>query len=425
MSWIATLPNGPELAARIGLAMERETGRPKIPMKWIYVSECLYRKCEGGTIYIRMYHDGERVVRSTRTNDPVKAKKVRKRLQDELWAKRYGTILPGPQVQDRFLTINTLIKDYVRAGFPTKKMRTKEANTVERERNLLRPVLKWWGSKNPNAVTLADCDAYREWRNSGGYVSIYHLRGHKKTRPTRGGDRIVDMELDVLSNVFHLARRRQRIKIHPLMGRGKFVSAADVRHCREVAPDPKSLEKLEEYFRRRGEDDLADCIVFMAYSGLRIGETLVRRWSEVNMAEGIVDAKRSKRGIFPWVIITEELKSLLVQMRERRKTSEVDSDLLFPSPFDPSIPRDQSAIRSRLSTACHAIGIRHVAPHGLRSFFVTSARESGLTDAEIAMLIGDKSGPALIASTYGDVRSEHLVRQAQRIRFRHQVPELI
>ena len=40
----------------------------------------------------------------------------------------------------------------------------------------------------------------------------------------------------------------------------------------------------------------------------------------------------------------------------------------------------------------------------------------GLSDAEIAMLIGDKTGPSLIASTYGDVRPEHLLKQAQRIR---------
>jgi len=32
------------------------------------------------------------------------------------------------------------------------------------------------------------------------------------------------------------------------------------------------------------------------------------------------------------------------------------------------------------------------------------------------MLNGDKSGPALITSTYGDVRSDHLLAQAQRIR---------
>jgi hypothetical protein len=55
---------------------------------------------------------------------------------------------------------------------------------------------------------------------------------------------------------------------------------------------------------------------------------------------------------------------------------------------------------------------------GLRSYFVTQARQSGLTDAEIAMLIGDKNGPQLIAQVYGDVRPDHLLKQAKRIQLR-------
>ena len=47
---------------------------------------------------------------------------------------------------------------------------------------------------------------------------------------------------------------------------------------------------------------------------------------------------------------------------------------------------------------------------------MTQARQSGLSDAEIAMLIGDKTGPAIVALTYGDVRPDHLLKQAQRIR---------
>jgi hypothetical protein len=35
-----------------------------------------------------------------------------------------------------------------------------------------------------------------------------------------------------------------------------------------------------------------------------------------------------------------------------------------------------------------------------------------------AMLIGDKSGPAIIATTYGDVRPDHLLVQAKRVRVR-------
>ena len=113
----------------------------------------------------------------------------------------------------------------------------------------------------------------------------------------------------------------------------------------------------------------------------------------------------------PWVPILAEMESLLSDMRKRSA-----SHLLFPSPFDPDTVRDDSAIRHRLSAACRSLGIGHVTPHGLRSYFVTQARQSGLSDAEIAMLIGDKTGPAIVALTYGDVRPDHLLKQAQRIR---------
>ena len=114
------------------------------------------------------------------------------------------------------LTVKLLIADYVQAGHPTKKMRTKDPDTIRREINLLKPVLEWWGDKNPSAITLAGCDAYRQWRNSGGFVSHFTIRGHPQKRDTVGGDRSVDMELDCLSNVFNLARRRTKIKANPV-----------------------------------------------------------------------------------------------------------------------------------------------------------------------------------------------------------------
>ena len=80
------------------------------------------------------------------------------------------------------------------------------------------------------------------------------------------------------------------------------------------------------------------------------------------------------------------------------------SHLLFPSPCDPTKTRDHSAIRRRLTTACKALGLGHVTPHGLRSYFVTQARQSGLTDAEIAMLIGVTA----IALAYRFINPDHL-----------------
>jgi len=406
------------------LPLDTTIQKAKTATKWIYVSECLYRKCAGGTIYIRTQHNCQRTLRSTETADPIRAKKVLDRLRAEQWTENYGVVLPGLQVQERKISVKQLIADYVTAGHPTKKMQKKVPGTVRQETNLLKPVLEWWGDKNPSAVTFSDCDKYRTWRNSGAFIAHFKIRGHDVVRHTKGGDRIVDLELDCLSSVFHLARRCNKIKHHPLLGRGKYVSAADIRHCREVAPDPQGLKKLAQYFRARNEDDVADCILFMAYTGLRIGEALGRRWGEVNYSEGIMDVKRKKRGIYPWVTISAELKALLTDMQRRREAAETKSELLFPSPFDPSKPRDHSAVRTRITTACRTLKISHVTPHGLRSYFVTSARESGLTDAEIAMLIGDKSGPALIATTYGDVRPEHLVRQAHRINFQTGEPKV-
>jgi len=69
------------------------------------------------------------------------------------------------------------------------------------------------------------------------------------------------------------------LKANPLAGRGRYVGAGDVRHCREIAPNPKVLTQLEEFFRENGEDDIiADCILFITYTGLRISEALARRW---------------------------------------------------------------------------------------------------------------------------------------------------
>jgi integrase len=134
-------------------------------------------------------------------------------------------------------------------------------------------------------------------------------------------------------------------------------------------------------------------------------------WEDVAWGEKILHVKREKRGIMPWVPILPEMEALLKAMKTRAA-----SYLLFPSPFDPNKPREISAVRHRITSACKALDIGHVTPHGLRSYFVTQCRQSGLTDAEIAMLIGDKTGPALIAQVYGDLRPDHLLAQAQRIR---------
>jgi integrase len=243
------------------------------------------------------------------------------------------------------------------------------------------------------------------------YPELAAARFTKRLARLKRGTPSVDLELTILGSVFNLAVRRGTLKSNPLVGRGRYSVAEDVRHCREVAPTPEGLKQIEYSLRERSEHGAADVVCFLSFSGLRIGEALPLDWEAVDWGEKITHVQREKRGIMPWVPILPEMESLLCAMQKRSA-----SHLLFPSPFDPNKVRSGSAFRDRLAAACRSLGIGHVTPHGLRSYFVTQARQSGLSDAEIAMLIGDKTGPSIVALTYGDVLPDYLLKQAQRIR---------
>jgi lipoyl-dependent peroxiredoxin len=46
---------------------------------------------------------------------------------------------------------------------------------------------------------------------------------------------------------------------------------------------------------------------------------------------------------------------------------------------------------------------RRITSHGMRSFYVTVRRSQGISDGQIAAEIGDRTGPSIIASTYGSI----------------------
>jgi integrase len=371
----------------------------------------LYRRSNGG-LYCRATVNGKRRWHKLDVEETKNARKLIREWRDEEVLKARGIELPNSVLERHRLTAGQIVSAYIAAGFPTRKMRQKADTTIESERHFLKPIVAYFGAMPAAKLTVGECDKYRDWRNRGRYVTTRKQRdGSRRPIRTRGGDRGVDMELGVLTNALNLSVRSGLLKANPLAGRGRYTTAEDIRHCREVAPTPEGLQQIVAWLRERNEPDVADAVSLMAYSGLRIGEALLLQWEAVNWSEGLLQVQREKKGVNPWVAILPEMEALLRNMQAR-----AINHLLFPSPFDPAAPRDQSAIRRRLAAACKALGIGHVTPHGLRSYFVTQARQSGLTDAEIAMLIGDKTGPAIISQTYGDVRPDHLLAQARRIR---------
>jgi len=374
------------------------------------IAHGLYRR--NGFIFARVRENGKRTWRGTGTNDLTAARKILKKWGEEQVLQRHGIETGEAALKRNRLTVAKVLDAYEAAGCPTVKLRPKAPSTVQSEKSLLNPLRPFFGERVATTLKLADCDLYRAWRNAGSYTIIRTRKDGEKIKiKTQGGDRGVDLELTTLSNALRLAVRRGELKLNPLAGRTAYSVAANVRHCREVAPTPEGLAAIIGWLQQRGEMAVADLVAFLAYSGLRIGEALPLTWEAVNLGEGIVQVNREKHGCNPWVAITPELETLLRRMQGRGA-----SGLLFPRPHAPSTPRARRPVNLRIKAACKALGLGHVTPHGLRSYFVTSARQSGLTDAEIAMLIGDKTGPAIIASTYGDLRQDHLLAAARRVR---------
>ena len=398
----------------------------------------LATKGNGTRIFARVCVDGGWTWRSTKTDDLALARKWKEKWDRKQWLEKQGFVAQeapaesggkgtkpgrggkGQETQKEndstssALTCDQILDNYVAAGHPTikkRKLKPKSPRSIQNEQYYLPPLRTYFGPKIAKLLTLADCDGYHRWRKQGGYIAKFLLHGKPAERRAKGGDRAVDLNLIVLSNALELAIRQGHLESNTLRDRGQYFDDSTIRHCREVAPTPRGLVLIVKWLEANQLQQDADLTRFLSYSGLRLGEGLNSRWPQVNWKEELIYVKRLKKGVFPFVLILPELKSLL-----RRMEKEAEGDLMFGSPFDPLTPRDDSSYRRRLAQAAKACGLSHVTPQGLRSYFVTQARQSGLTDAEIAQLIGDKTGPSLIAEVYGDVRPDHLLAVARKIK---------
>ena len=365
----------------------------------------LYRR--GDKIYGRVWVNGKRTFRCTGTNSPSIAERVLQKFQNDETLRQNGVEPTVPALEQRRITVDNVVDQYIAAGYPDKRLRRKRATTANTERKCFVRVRAFFGGRLAAGLTLADCDAYRQWRIDGGFR--YKRRGRIWKRKI--GNRVIDVELQTLSNAMSFAVRQGKLRFNPLQQRTHYHCDADTRHCREVAPTPDQLRIIERSLRDEGQTVVADCILFLSYSGVRVNEALPLLWTAIGWDEGVIQVKRQKRGINPWVPLLPEMESLLKDMKARST-----SRYLFPSPEDPNKSIAYSTVAHALRSLCLSMKLKYVTCHGLRSYFVTQCRQSGLTDAEIAMLIGDKSGPAIIARTYGDVRPDHLLNQAKRVR---------
>jgi integrase len=241
-------------------------------------------------------------------------------------------------------------------------------------------------------ITQADC---KKW------ASAYA----KKASPTRYNNTV-----SVLRHVLNVAVECGVVYSNA----ASVVKRAAVRGKQIALPTVDKFNALIDEMRAghsRDSVNCADLAAGLAFTGCRVGEAREIAWRDVDLDAGeIVVRGDADTGTKNWTVrrvpLIPDARGLFERMRSER----------------PGEPLDAKAFRvnecqKALDRACKKVGIDRITHHDLRHLFATRCIESGVDIPTVSRWLGHKDGGALAMKTYGHLRREHSIAQAQRVTF--------
>tara|TARA_Y100001963_G_scaffold51341_1_gene71794 strand:+ start:177 stop:1337 length:1161 start_codon:yes stop_codon:yes gene_type:complete len=286
-------------------------------------------------------------------------------------------------------TTRFILTGYASAGFPTKRyQKTRESVDL---RTSFEHLNRFFGNLDPEKIGLPECDDYVVYRKR---VAAENGKGT--------GDRVAEIDLQNMSSAFNWAVRKRKLKQNPIKERERYQDPDTVVHC--TAHMPMTAEALHDIAAELSPVLRHQCLL-EAFTGGRTGEILKLKAEPKTNTPGYYNEDylwidRFKGGINPYVVMHEPLKRLLVHAKAYRDEHHPHSDYLLPGKGGISSLHADSLTQG-LKGACKRAGHPKVISHGLRAFYVRCLRSKGLSDTEIAIRLGHRSGVRLIESTYG------------------------
>jgi integrase len=161
----------------------------------------------------------------------------------------------------------------------------------------------------------------------------------------------------------------------------------------------------------RDSKNCADLAEGLAYTGIRLGEAHEVASRDVDMDAGELvvrgDATTgTKNGELRRVPLIPDARTLFQRMLSERAGESLDAKLFRVRECQKSLER-----------ACKKVGAERITHHDLRHLFATRCIESGVDIPTVSRWLGHKDGGALAMKTYGHLRREHSIAQAQRVTF--------
>ncbi len=241
-------------------------------------------------------------------------------------------------------------------------------------------------------ITQADC---KKW------ASAYA----KKVSPTRYNNTV-----SVLRHVLSVAVEAGVVYSNS----AALVKRAAVRGKDIALP---TIEKFNALIAEMGAGhsrDSMNCGDFaagLAFTGCRVGEAREIAWRDVDFEGGeIVVRGDAKTGTKNWelrrVPLIPDASALFHRMRSERPGESLDAKVFRVAECQKALDR-----------ACKKVGADRITHHDLRHLFATRCIQSGVDIPTVSRWLGHKDGGALAMKTYGHLRREHSIAQAQRVSF--------
>jgi integrase len=192
------------------------------------------------------------------------------------------------------------------------------------------------------------------------------------------------------------------------------LSRMRIRPKRLELPSREEFLRFVEEIRTAGARQSKDCanlVRFLAYSGLRIGEAKFVTWSDVNFTRRHIHVRgdpvtATKNGETRFVPMIPELEQMLVELKKERSTEAPTATVMRVL-----------ECQNSMTHAAARIGMKRITHHDLRHLFATICIESGVDIPTVSRWLGHKDGGALCMKTYGHLRQDHSLAQAQRVSF--------
>jgi integrase len=262
-------------------------------------------------------------------------------------------------------------------------------------RECLAALTKSWPALNDTEVRRITQGGCKAWARAYG----------KSASPTRYNNTAA-----VLRHVLNVAVEAGVIYSNP----AATVKRAAVRSKEISLPAIEKFNALIAEMRNGHSRDSRNCAELalgLAVTGMRKGEANGLEWRDVDFEAGeIIVRGDATTGTKNWelrrVPLIPDALMLFQSMRSERGDLSLDEKVFHVGECQKALDR-----------ACKKVDADRITHHDLRHLFATRCIESGVDIPTVSRWLGHKDGGALAMKTYGHLRREHSIAQAQRVSF--------